>query len=135
MPDKISFSKTFYAMESAIAISQQRHSLIASNISNLDTPDYRAKDIDFKKAMARALESGPQINLVRTNPGHIGSKTGSLYKAEVFDEDGEWNGVNYVNVHQATMKMVENTLMYRAATEILLRKIAGVKEVIKEGGR
>ena len=41
MPDKLSFGKTFYALEKAISISQRRNELITSNISNLDTPKYK----------------------------------------------------------------------------------------------
>ena len=135
MPDRLSLSRTFRAIESAIAIAQQRHSYIASNISNLDTPGYRGKDVDFKDAMARALASPPKTGLVRTHPGHLGSKRGSLPQVEAVDDGGEWNGVNYVNIHKATMQMIENTLIYKSATETLLRKIAMVKEVIREGGR
>ena len=52
MPDKLSFGTTFGALEKAISIAQQRNSYITSNISNVDTPDYKPKDIDFKRELA-----------------------------------------------------------------------------------
>ncbi len=135
MPDKLSFGKTFLALERVINIAQQRHTHIASNISNLDTPNYRAKDIDFKTALAKALESGHGANLVRTNPGHIDSMMNSAHRVEPFEEKGEWTGFNWVNIDKEMTRLTENNLIYRTATEILLRKIAKFKEVIREGGR
>jgi len=135
MADRLSFTKTFLALERAIGIAKQRHNHITSNISNLDTPNYRAKDIDFKTALAQALESGHEINLVRTNPGHIDSGMNSAHRVEPFEEKGEWTGFNWVNIDREMTKLIENNLIYRTATEILLRKIAKLKEVIREGGR
>ena len=135
MPDKLSFKKTFHALERAISIAQQRHSLISSNISNLDTSNYKPKDIDFKTAMARALESGHEINLARTNPKHIGLGTNSANSIEPFEEKDEWNGYNWVDIDKQMTRLAENNLRYRTATETLLRKIAILKEVIREGGR
>ena len=135
MPDKLSFKKVFHTLERAISISQQRHSLISSNISNLDTSNYKAKDIDFKTALAQTLESDHEINLARTNSRHIGQGTNSANSSESFEEKGEWNGYNWVDIDKEMTRLAENNLRYRTATETLLRKIAILKEVIREGGR
>ena len=135
MPDNLSFKKTFRALEDAISIAQQRQVLIASNISNLDTPGFKAKDIDFKTALARALESGPELNLVRTNPGHIDLGINSENRIEPFEEESEYNGINWVDIDNEMKKLKGNNLMYRTAVETRLRKIAILKEVIKDGGR
>ena len=135
MSDKLSFSKTFRALENAINITQQKHSVIASNISNIDTPEYRAKNIEFKAALGEALKSDPAFQLVRTDVGHIGSTMNSSRALEPYKEKGEWNGFNWVNIDKEMTKLIENNLRYRSATEILLRKITLLKDVIKEGGR
>jgi flagellar basal-body rod protein FlgB len=135
MPDQVSFRKIFYALESAISIAQQRHNCITSNISNLDTSNYKPKDIDFDTAMARALESDQRITLSRTHPGHIGVGVAPGHRVEPFEEVGEWNGYNWVNIDREMIKLMENNLMHRTAVETLLRKIAILKEVIREGGR
>jgi flagellar basal-body rod protein FlgB len=135
MPDQLSFGKTFRALEKAISISQQRHANIASNISNLETPNYRGKDIDFKSALARALESDDEIRLARTDPGHIDLGGNNGQRVEPFEENGQWNGYNWVNIDKEMTKLIENNLMYRTTIETFLRKIAILKEVIREGGR
>jgi len=135
MPDKLSLQNMSSALESAISIAQQRHNIISSNISNLETPGYKAKDIDFKTAMAQALGSESKTALATTHSGHIGHNAGSEPETEPFEEDGEWNGFNWMSIDKVMNKMTENNLIYRTATETLLRKIAIMKEVIREGGR
>lgn len=134
MPDNLSFSKIFNDLDKAIRVTQKRNAVIASNVSNIDTPKYRPKDINFKEALARALETDNQMNLTRTNPGHINMNM-RPQGIETFEEKGEWNGYNWVNIDKEMTKLTENNLMYREAVETLLRKIALIKEVIKEGGQ
>jgi flagellar basal-body rod protein FlgB len=135
MPDRLSFGKTFYALEKAISISQQRNAVITSNISNLDTPEYKSKDINFKSELAKALETNHQKDLVRTNPRHISMQMNGEQMIEPFEEQGEWNGYNWANIDSEMTKLTENNLVYRTAVEALLRKMSLLKEVIREGGR
>jgi flagellar basal-body rod protein FlgB len=135
MPDKLSFGKTFYALEKAISIAQQKNAVITSNISNLDTPEYKSKDINFKSELAKALETNHQKDLVRTNPRHISMQMNGEQMIEPFEEQGEWNGYNWANIDSEMTKLTENNLVYRTAVEALLRKMSLLKEVIREGGR
>ncbi|GMQ79597.1 MAG: flagellar basal body rod protein FlgB [Thermodesulfobacteriota bacterium] len=135
MPDKLSLGKTFHALAKAISIAQQRNALISSNISNVDTPGYRAKDIDFKSELARALETNEKKDLTRTDPRHISMKINGDQMIETFEEQGEWNGYNWVDIDSEMTKLTENNLVYRTAVEALLRKMALLKVVIREGGR
>jgi flagellar basal-body rod protein FlgB len=135
MPDKLSFGKTFHALEKAISVAQQRNAYITGNISNIDTPGYKAKDIDFKNELASALETNQTVDLEKTDPRHIRMKSNGRQFIEPFEEQGEWNGYNWVNIDKEMTKLTENNLMYRSAVEVLLRKISLLKEVIKEGGR
>jgi flagellar basal-body rod protein FlgB len=135
MTDKLSFSKTFNLLEKAMNVSKQRHSLLTSNVANLDTPGFKAKDLDFKAAMAKALNASQRMDLAKTNSGHMGPAPGSLSGADVVEEEGEWNGYNWMNVDQVMTKLTENNLIYKTAAEALLRKIAIMKEVLREGGR
>ncbi len=134
MPEKLSFNRTFRALENAINVAHQRHNLISSNISNLDTPNKKGMDIDFKKAMVRALESEDAMGLSKTHSGHMGPRMDGAQQVEPFEDGGEWNGYNWINIDREMTKLIENNLQYRTATEVLLRKIAIMKEVIR-GGR
>ena len=135
MTSNISFQKTFGLLENAMDVARQRHSLMVGNVSNLDTPGYKAKDIDFKDAMQKALDGSGQTGILKTDPGHLGPTGDQMSQPDIFQEEGVWNGYNWMNVDRVVTKMTENNLIYRTATEALLRKITLMKEVIREGGR
>lgn len=134
MSESLSFRKVFHVLESAISISRQRHNHIASKISNLDTSNDKPRDIDFKAALARAIETERQISLSRTHPGHMEVGMNPEGPVQPFEEDGEWNSCNWVTIDRQMVKLMENNLAHRTAVELLLRKIAILKEVTREGG-
>ena len=61
--------------ETALNLRGQRQQLIASNIANADTPNYKARDIDFNSAMKLAMNrSTPQVSeLTKTSTTHLSS--------------------------------------------------------------
>lgn len=132
---EILFRKTFRALEQAIGIAQKRQTIIASNLSNLDTPGFTAKDIDFEKALALALDSGNGVTLAATDSRHLGGPKEGVGFADPCEDTVSWNGYNRVDIDREMMKLTQNNLIYKAAVEALLRKVSLLKEVIREGGR
>jgi flagellar basal-body rod protein FlgB len=62
--------------ETALNLRAQRQQLLASNIANADTPNYKARDIDFAKTLEGAMAgktsgSLPPVEMTRTSAGHI----------------------------------------------------------------
>jgi flagellar basal-body rod protein FlgB len=135
MSEPFSLKTAWNGLEKALGISHQRHSLIAGNISHLDTPRYKPKEIDFQNALKQAMGPDPKVSLARTDSKHLGTAHDGLAGVDVMEEEEEWNGFNWVSVDKEMTRLVENDLMYRTASEILLRKIALLKEIIREGGR
>lgn len=67
----------FKFMQTAMAVRQQRMELLSTNIANADTPNYKARDFDFKTALAGALSAGgvlPDTSLALTSERHIPAK-------------------------------------------------------------
>ena len=68
--------------QQAVALRQERHEVLASNIANADTPDYKARDIDFASQLKQAVEQGRRaadpeqqgLALARTAVRHIEGK-------------------------------------------------------------
>lgn len=54
------FDSTIDALSNALAVYQRRHQVISSNIANVETPGYRAKDVDFQRALKDAFDGGNQ---------------------------------------------------------------------------
>ncbi len=52
-------TSTIPALERTLAFAQRRHELLAGNVANLDTPGYRARDLDvadFQNALAESID-------------------------------------------------------------------------------
>jgi flagellar basal-body rod protein FlgB len=62
----------------ALGLREQRTELLARNLANADTPGYRARDIDFRAALASAEGVAPAGSLQTTRPGHIGGADAAL---------------------------------------------------------
>jgi len=74
MPSVSPLDRAFQFFETAAAVRDQRMQLLSSNIANADTPNYKARDIDFTQSLQSALseqQSLPAVSLARDNPRHI----------------------------------------------------------------
>ena len=72
--------------EAALRVRSQRQQILASNIANADTPNYHARDIDFKDALRVALgKTGAGVNRL--------SLTDTEHKPEVGTAKG-YNGLS-----------------------------------------
>lgn len=65
-------------VQNALNLRARRQELIAANIANADTPNYKARDIDFQAALSSAMgaSAGP-LALSRTSGGHLDRVGGS----------------------------------------------------------
>ena len=59
--------------ETALSLRAQRQQLLASNIANADTPNYKARDIDFSSALQNALTPAGQASseMTKTSAAHL----------------------------------------------------------------
>lgn len=106
--------------EQALSLRAQRQQLIASNIANADTPNYKARDIDFHAAMHAARSGQPVAGgLARTAAAHIPAAAGGtaatpgaplLYRSTVQASiDG-----NTVDMDVERAHFADNALRYEA---------------------
>src|SRR5690606_6803188 len=73
MVDRI--GEDFKFFQDAIRLRQQRQEVLAANIANADTPNYKARDFDFGSALKEAMGNGhqrlPDTALATTSARHI----------------------------------------------------------------
>ena len=67
----ISLDNVFGVHEAALRIRAQRSELLSSNLANADTPNYKARDVDFQAAMKQASAGLNSGKLKTTHKGHI----------------------------------------------------------------
>ncbi|MFT4614825.1 MAG: flagellar basal-body rod protein FlgB [Bacteroidia bacterium] len=108
----------------ALSIRAQRLEVISSNLANADTPGYKARDIDFGDAMARAQsERALPHTLPRTgNVMHfdVGSAAGDLMYRVPSQPSLDGNTVETEQEHAAFM---DNAIRYQASLNFLNGRI------------
>jgi flagellar basal-body rod protein FlgB len=61
--------------QDALKVQSKRMEVLAKNLANVDTPNYKAQDIDFRTALAQAGSPGASLPLTTTTGGQIGNTT------------------------------------------------------------
>ena len=119
--------------QSALNLQAQRQQLLASNIANADTPNYKARDIDFREAPKGAVggRMGP-LALSTTRPGHVESSGGNRldglakYRTELQSSvDG-----NTVNMDVERAAFAENAIHYEASITFINGLLNGMQRAI-----
>ena len=69
----INFEKALGSAERALLFRSQRAEVLSNNIANADTPNFKARDLDFSAVLASQTEGGlaTPFSLKTTNPRHI----------------------------------------------------------------
>jgi len=120
--------------------------VISGNLANANTPGYKARDIDFNKAMQSAMReaSGGTANhassgMVRTNDRHLSGNSTSVaanfdmqYRIPTQPDTGDGNTVE---VQAERNRFLDNGLRYQASLEFLNGKIKGMKKALSSGGQ
>lgn len=127
----ISFDSALGIHEKALAVRSRRTEMLASNIANADTPGYKAKDVDFKSALAN-IEAQSGNSLTRTNPKHIqissaGNNADILYRVP---NQSSLDG-NTVDEQIEKSAFADNALHYEASITFLDRKFKGMIAALK----
>lgn len=127
------FSKTFNLVKTALKLRSYKHSLLASNIANVDTPGYRRKDIPFEKIIQKYLSE--EIRLKTTHPKHLKGFKRNLNELIKTYEEETLGTPNNVNIEEELVQLTENQMLYEATLQALSKELERLKEVITEGGR
>jgi flagellar basal-body rod protein FlgB len=119
----------------ALKLQSKRMEVIADNLANSDTPGYKARDIDFRAAMASAGGAGgasAPVKLATTNPGHLGTDptaeaSASLkYRVPLAPAlDG-----NTVDAQQEQAAFADNTVRYQATLTFLSSRFKSLMTAI-----
>lgn len=121
--------------QKALNIREERLEVIAGNLANANTPGYRARDIDFQKAMSSARMQQNQ-NMVRTDEKHLAGHMQSPFELEYrIPHQPDTGDGNTVEVQQERNAFLDNGLRYQATLEFLNGKVKGMKKALSGGGQ
>lgn len=133
------FGKTTDALASSINLRQLRHNVVSGNIANAETPGYKAKKLDFEEALARAIDLNGMGKMSVDNPDHYAVSGGAIssVRADVYDNPdvAMRNDGNTVDMEKEVATLTENTILYKAALELINKKLGGLRYAVTEGSR
>lgn len=131
--------------QQALQVREYRQQVLASNIANADTPNYKARDVDFNAALqavmtrsgqTEAVQNGAASSLVTTAanhmPGTARAETGAggtplLYRAQV---QGSADG-NTVDMDTERAQFADNAIRYEASLTMLNHQIKAMLAAIQ----
>ena len=124
-----SFTEHLGFHASALQLRSRRNEMLASNIANAATPNFKARDLDFDTELKRINKIG---NVETTNSSHFSSIQKRIGKDSVYrlpihpSLDG-----NTVEMAVEQMQFSENVMRYQTTLSFLNNKIAGLRSAIK----
>ncbi|MCG2582855.1 flagellar basal body rod protein FlgB [Massilia sp. TS11] len=127
--------------EAALSLRSQRQEVLASNIANADTPNFKARDIDFASALQGVLarNPAPPAALSTTDPAHqpggagnpevLSNGTPLLYRQPTQPSaDG-----NTVDMDVERSAFADNALRYEASITLINAQIKSMMAAIQGG--
>jgi flagellar basal-body rod protein FlgB len=136
------FSDAHNLVAKAIDYRSIRHQMIASNISNIDTPYYQARDIDFETTLSnetlklQGKQNFKKLSLANTQDNHLTAyEEIDSSKATLFYRDGHSvrNDANSVNLDVEMGELSKNSIMFTALAASLKKDSMIMKNVIDSG--
>ena len=130
------FVTGFRIASSGMAAQRMRMNTISSNIANAETPGYHAKKLDFEEALARALDIDGLRSMQTSSPEHFALGAGGVGKVqpEIYEnpEGAINNDGNTVDLEREMSSLTENSIMYKAALQLINKKLAALRYAITE---
>ena len=126
----INFNNALGIHPQALALREKRGEILAANLANVDTPDYKARDLDFKSVLSQTMDS--QNDLKRTQAGHIGSSQ-TLLGADLRFRNPQQASLdgNTVEAHIEQSKYAQNAVQYQASLQFVNSKFSGLMTAIR----
>lgn len=119
----------------ALSLRTARQELLSSNVANADTPNFKAKDIDFTSVLREKLSSSTnKAGLVTTSPMHINTDTEGILGSSILyrvplqpSADG-----NTVDMDMERTRFADNSIKYDASITFLTNQFRNLLSAIQE---
>jgi len=132
--------KNTMIQEKALDAAWLRNEVISHNLANVDTPEYKRKDVEFEKYLRYALSAGHDDAIFRmrhnfrfTSPPTLDSVRAGVireYETTSMRIDG-----NNVDIDNEMALLAKNTIKYNVVTQNINGKFNKIKHAITEGRR
>jgi flagellar basal-body rod protein FlgB len=123
--------------EQGLKVRSQRQQVLATNIANADTPNYKAQDINFRTAMQSALSSDSKNaktqsgGLATTKANHIGAPSQGSAQVQARQQLQNSADGNTVDMDVEQSQFAENALQYETLVQMISGKFKKLNSVLQ----
>ena len=125
-------------LEKSLNLRARRHEMIVSNIANADTPNYKSFDIVIDEELKKTGKDSASLPLENTHSSHLRGAAGNGFD-QVTIHARESDGLslrgdgNTVDMDREMVNLSENSIVYRASSQIISRMFRSIKTAINSG--
>lgn len=113
----------------------QRQNVIHSNLANIETPNYKPRELTFEDELQSALGLDMKGRMSTTSSGHMPA----AFNPDNFGPEWEKqfkprqiHGEDRVNMDKEMAKHAKNQLQYNALTQVLTKQFEGLSTIIQD---
>ena len=135
MIDKL--NGAFMYQQAALGLRQQRQEVLATNIANADTPNYKARDFNFSQVLARQMGGGLQASgfaLATTAPAHLNASSHSRSGAPALEyRDALQPSIdgNTVDMDRERAHFADNAMRMQASLSLMSTSLQGMRSAMQ----
>lgn len=131
----ISFDAALGVHEKSMLIRTQRAEVLANNIVNADTPNFKARDLDFRAMLGAAVsydEMAQPLSMQSTSKGHMSGSVDPSFAADLLYRQPLQPSVdgNTVDVQVEQAEYAKNAMDFQASFTFLNKKFQGLSKAI-----
>lgn len=119
---------TSHLLVTAMKVCKENHRVLASNIANIDTPNYNPLEMDFQSVLRQSLGGHGRVSLRTTQPGHINKSTHRPFFERLVQSSK--NDYNKVDLDDQMAKLALNTDRYTLYGSLLVKRFDEVKSML-----
>lgn len=129
----ISFDRALGIREQAMKLRVERASILSSNLANTDTPNFKARDIDFFGELQSRMSTGSLNTMRTTHEGHRALDASGSHSSERLYRTPSQPSIdgNSVEEHVEHAEFMKNNLEFQVAFTLLNSSFKGLTKAIR----
>lgn len=120
----------YKVLNEALNASSMRQQMVSSNISNVNTPGYKAKRVDFEDTLKRVMDGS---GMTSTHTKHFGASDVSSVTPEIKEQTGNRinEDGNNVAIDTEMAELSANTIYYQALSTQMNNYYSNIRSVLR----
>ena len=133
MIDKLDSALRFH--QEALNLRARRQEVLSANIANADTPNFKARDIDFSSKLTQAVERGRQsMSMTSTSSRHISGEAQAPGDAQLMYRTPNQSSIdgNTVEMDVERVNFADNAMRYEVNLTVISSQIKSLLSAVQQ---